>query len=125
MSVSTSLVMAGQADRRIRVAHAQERGAQQGVGAGAAGRDAVRVVTRGALHLVAFAGIVEPDLAGVGAAVAVGIVELQFRGGDGRGVEVVDSGVGKLDADRMVVGQVGLNDEGVKERSTYSGAIVA
>src|SRR3989338_6382439 len=55
---STSLVMAGEADHRTRVAHPQERGLQQGVGAGAAGRDAVRVVARGELHLVAFAGVV-------------------------------------------------------------------
>src|SRR4030065_150904 len=59
---STSLVMAGQADRRIRVADAQERGAQQGVGAGAAGRDAVRVVARGEFYLIASAGVVEADL---------------------------------------------------------------
>ena len=74
----------------------------------------MRVVARGAFDFVAFAGVVQADLAGVGAGIAVGVEVGQPRF-LARRVLPVGAGAGgggKAHPHRVVVAQVSADHEG-------------
>ena len=71
----------------------------------------MRVVARGALDLRSITGVVETDLVLVGVTVAVAVEEADPGDAAGSRIEIHARLAGKAYANRMIVAEIGSDDE--------------